>query len=138
MGAIQKPTPPMGSYKVETRGESFYLTAPKDRLTNAADTWRILRQDVPCVLAALDQVVGPPHEGYAAWEANGRTNTGDVPAVDGTYPAAADGERVALSGPAWLIDRTDDASAWNSIELTYDAVLPIRAALQAVAQGGDA
>jgi hypothetical protein len=133
MGAIQEPTPEMGPYKVETRRESFYLTGPRERLTNTAATWSIPVEDVSCVLAALDQVAGPPHQGYAAWEANGRPVTGDIPEVTGDYPATLDGARVTLSGPAWLIDRTD-TWPYNSIELGYDAVVPLSDALQAVAR----
>ncbi|MFI6179798.1 hypothetical protein ACIA8R_29935 [Nonomuraea sp. NPDC051191] len=132
MGAIQQPTPAMGPYRVETRSQSFYLTAPKDRLTNTATTWSIPATDVPSVLAALDQVVGPPHQGYSAWVTNGRPVTGVVPEVTGDYPAMTDGHLVTMSGPAALYTSTNDTSPYNSIELGYDVVEPLREALQEV------
>ncbi|MGP3914338.1 hypothetical protein [Nonomuraea sp. 10N515B] len=134
MGAIQEPTPEMGPYRVETRRESFYLTAPRERLANTATTWSIPAEDVPCVLAALDLVTGSSHNWYSSWVAIGRPVTGDVPEVTGDYPAAVDGARVTLSGPAWLIERTDDDWPYNSIELGYDAVVPLRAALLAASR----
>ncbi|AQZ62765.1 unnamed protein product [[Actinomadura] parvosata subsp. kistnae] len=122
----------MGPYRVETRSESFYLTAPKERLTNTAATWSIPAEDVSCVLAALNQIVGQPHSGYSAWLRGGRQITGDHPMPAGDYPATSDGQRVTLSGPAYLTDRAEGTWPYNSIELGYDAVEPLRDALQAV------
>ncbi|MGW6499360.1 hypothetical protein [Nonomuraea angiospora] len=133
MGAIQQPTPKMGLYRVETRAESFYLTAPKERLTNTASTWSIPAEDVPCVLAALDLVTGSTHNWYSTWVELGRPVTGVVPEVTADYPAASDGQFLTFSGPAALYTSTND-SPYNSIELGYDAVEPLRKALHAIAR----
>ncbi|MEU9576297.1 hypothetical protein [Streptomyces chilikensis] len=56
MGAIQEPTEAMGPYRVEIRGESFYLT----RVDCAPDLRKghheaaIPATDVPTLIAALD------------------------------------------------------------------------------------
>lgn len=133
MGGLQPSTPEMGPYSVETRMESFNLTAPRERLTNTETTWSIPAEDVPCVLAALDLVTGPTHNWYSTWEAEGRKHTGDKPMRGDHYPASVDGQLVTLSGPAYLYTRESDWP-YNLIELGYDTVVPLRDALQKVAR----
>ncbi|MEU7855235.1 hypothetical protein [Nonomuraea sp. NPDC049141] len=124
----------MGPYTVQPHRESFYLSAPKDRLTNTATTWSIPIEDGLCLLAALDQLSNPPFRSYVAWEARGRPYNGEVARLYGDYPASVDGVQAVLSGPARPVERVKDGWGWNSIRLGYDAVAPLRVALEGLVQ----
>jgi hypothetical protein len=78
MGAIQKPTAAMGSYGVELRRESFYLTAagPAAELVAQRVDSHVLRVPVdhaPPILAALDQVTSA-HRGWKDWTGTPRAD----------------------------------------------------------------
>lgn len=70
MGAIQEPTPEMGPYRTEIRGESFWLTVKEPTATFDVQrlddhTMRIPAAHVPYVMASIYQVCG--HPAFAAW-----------------------------------------------------------------------
>lgn len=74
MGAVLEPTPAMGRYSTEARGESFYLAAhPGPRFQTRPDGAAVAIGDVPAVLAALDQIrdhlAGTDHQHRQAGEA---------------------------------------------------------------------
>ncbi|MGA4995874.1 hypothetical protein [Nonomuraea bangladeshensis] len=61
MGACLEPTPQMGPFTVEMRGESFLLGCHRDHLAIAPDhEWSIPIGQLPALVAAFDQVRAHP------------------------------------------------------------------------------
>ncbi|UQA95646.1 hypothetical protein [Streptomyces halobius] len=127
MGAIQQPTTAMGPYKTEIRRESFYLTVTGPTAELRAervdrDTMRVPVADVPCILAALDQVTG--HLAWREWTGAPRT---------GTVAVTRDGDSLLIRPGApvydqrWDDEQGDDTNVMT--EVAYEDVDDLRAQL---------
>ena len=135
MGACLEPTPSMGPYRVEMRGQSFYLNRRgADPSTRAGRYEAVLpTTDLPALLAALDQVTTHPH--WPRWEAAGRPAAPDTswtlapgdtgPAAPAEWTVTPDGDHLRLTGP-WIVWHERDF--WGT-EIGYADVDQLRAAL---------
>ncbi|GGZ73209.1 hypothetical protein ACFOOM_00960 [Streptomyces echinoruber] len=142
MGAIQEPTPAMGPYWVEIRGESFYLTrgnAPAGVVTQPGRHEVVVPAgDAPHILAALDQVAAHPQwqrwprpaEGEQPDTSWTRAPGGQGPAADPHWTVTLDGDRLHLRGP-WVVYHETHRHLLGT-ELCYRDVPQLRDALAAV------
>ncbi len=131
MGAIQEPTPAMGPYRTEIRGESFYLNVSGPTATLAArrddrDTLRVPVDHVPHLLATFDQVTA--HNGWRDWSGTPRTGAATV---------TPDGAELLLrtDQPVYVQDWDDEDGTDTSIqtEIAYEDVDDLRTQLTAYA-----
>ncbi|MGX1514014.1 hypothetical protein [Streptomyces collinus] len=131
MGACLEPTAAMGPYRVEMRGQSFYLTRtgtpPEARAGRYEAVLPFL--DFRELGAAADQITG--HPDWARWEEAGRPAPADTSWTlppDGTGPAApddweiteetADGaHQLRIRGP-WIVQHEPGRELWSA-EIGY-------------------
>ncbi|MER7477404.1 hypothetical protein ABTX60_07075 [Streptomyces sp. NPDC126510] len=114
MGALQEPTAAMGPYRVEIRGESFYLNridAPAGVVTQPGRyEVTVPVADAPQIPAALDQVTGHPQ--WQRWTRPAQGEQPDTswtlppdkqgPAADSHWTVTVDGDRLHIRGP-WVV-----------------------------------
>jgi len=127
----------MGPYRVEMRGQSFYLTRVDAQPATRVDQYQaaLPAGDVPALRAALNQVTGNPH--WTRWEDAGRPSAPDTswtrapgdtgPAAPATWTVTLDTDTLHITGP-WAIDHESGRALWYT-EIEYADVLPLRAAL---------
>lgn len=141
MGAILEPTPAMDPYRVEVRGESFYLTrgdASADVVTRPGRYEATVPvADVPQILAALDQVTGHPQ--WQRWTRPAEGEQPDTswtlppdkqgPAADAHWTVAVDGDRLSIRGP-WIVYHEVHRDLLGT-ELCYRDVTQLREAIEA-------
>ncbi|QPL14149.1 hypothetical protein QEH48_gp120 [Streptomyces phage TurkishDelight] len=137
MGACLEPTPDMGPYRVEMRGQSFYLTridAPPESRVDRYEA-ALPAEDVPALLAALEQVTAHPR--WPGWESEGRPAEPDTswtltpgdtgPAAPADWTATADAGTLRLTGP-WVL-YYETGRGLLSGEISYADVDGFRAAV---------
>lgn len=147
MGAIQEPTPAMGPYHVEIRGESFYLNradASADVVTQVSRyEVTVPVADAPLLQAAFDQVTGHPQ-----WQRWPRPAQGEQPDTTWTLPpdkqgppadthwtVTVDGDRLRIRGP-WVVYHEVHRNLLGT-ELAYADMTELRKALTAATRGRD-
>lgn len=140
MGALLDPTPDMGLWAVEVRTESAYLNGdlgaynrwtqgeiadPPHRTVYSSKGvgFAVPVEDVPRVLAALDQIMS--HPAYREWAAN------NSPTEDGWRSEMVDG-MVRLFGPVIVFGDPAPWSPGGSVELEYRELAGLRAVLAAL------
>ncbi|AIV35592.1 hypothetical protein [Streptomyces sp. CCM_MD2014] len=138
MGACLEPTPAMRRYRVESSGQSFYLTrTAASPATHESRFHAVLpAPDLDAILAALDQVTS--HPDWARWEEAGRLAEPDTswtikpgedgPAAPSAWAVERDREALYLSGP-WITGHEYDR--WSA-EIPYSELEDLRKALTAL------
>ncbi|MFF4385598.1 hypothetical protein ACFY0G_02210 [Streptomyces sp. NPDC001552] len=100
MGAIQEPTPEMGPYRTEIRGESFWLTVKEPTATFDVQrlddhTMRVPTAHVPYVMASLYQVFG--HKAFRDWYEQHPAERGEQWPEHPAVTVTRDGEHLLLA-----------------------------------------
>lgn len=129
MGACLEPTADMGGWYVEVRGESAYLNGPT-LVNKDKGAFAIPLINVAHVISALDQIMS--HGAYTGWLIEWGSSTGPQ------WETEVAGDYLELTGPAYLYGGAEGAP-WlrGSVELPYEQLELIRAALVSVANGGE-
>jgi hypothetical protein len=138
MGALLEPTPDMGPWVVEVGRESAYLSGD----VGGYKAWRegeqpdpprhtvyghegigiaVLPEDLPCVLAALEQIT--EHPGFREWARNKASAI--LEASLAWHSEFADG-MVRAYGPVIVYGDEEPWAPVGSVELTYEAVAALR------------
>lgn len=117
MGAVLEPTAAIGGWRVEVRGESFYLFGPMDGpvpIRAGGGTVNVPTEALPTFTAALDQVA--EHPAYRRWlrSIRGRAASGQGPrrSTGGGRCGTRMGCGCSRSGRRWSWS-TGDIRAWH-------------------------
>ncbi|WP_433513831.1 hypothetical protein ACQP2T_61505 [Nonomuraea sp. CA-143628] len=128
MGAILEPTPEMGPFTCEARGESFCLGCHRDYLAVTPDrVWSIPASQVPALFAAFDQIRAFP--AYAADLQAG----GDVPAHN--IEMRDQHVHVEGLGHAYLGDASTQDWPYRTVEVLYRHVQTLQDAITSAVAG---
>ncbi|MEU4231118.1 hypothetical protein AB0F17_43075 [Nonomuraea sp. NPDC026600] len=131
MGGCLDPTPEMGPFTVEVRGESFYLGCHSDYLAVTPERgWSIPAGQVPALVAAFDQV--RDFHGYAAALQENQEGS----ALPEHRVEVREG-RVHVHGLsyAYLGDASTREWPYRTLEVEYRYVQALQDVITAAAQG---